>query len=434
MNSVGERLKRARTDRGMTQAQLARGLASKGFISLVERNLANCSLPKLRLLAERLGRPLSYFLPEPPAEDAELLCKTAELALHAQEPKRALKELDAAMSLTLTANVRANVLRLRGIALFELGRWERALHELQAAAALAPPDDPELMAEIYSMLGRVLASQERYSVSVEASMRALRALEECRHPDPDVQAHALTNLANAIYHLGQVTEATGYLTRALSIATNAENLMRMANAHMALGITTRAAGDYDAALKHCDRALAIHRLLGHQRVTNHILNNLGDVHFAAGRVDEARSYQQICLRRGRQSNDPVAVAAAATELARYALSEAQLDDAVALAGEGQAAAVRAHDHLYEATAIAIEASARERRRDRATADALFGKALQLLYDRGATAKLAELCASYSELLEARGDRQRALDFVRLAYARDFTKLSSLLGAGASRKD
>jgi HTH-type transcriptional regulator, quorum sensing regulator NprR len=426
LNSVGERLKRARTDRGMTQAELAQGLATKGFISLVERDLANCSLPKLRLLAERLGRPLSYFLPEAPAEDAELLVKTAELALHAEEPKRALKEIEAAIPLTVTANVRANLLRLRGIALFQLGRWERALRELQTAAALAPPDDPELVAQIYGELGHILGSQERYSASVEANMRALVALDACRHPDPDVQARALTNLANDCYHLGQVAEATGYLKRALAVATDAENLTRMANAHMALGITARASGDYDGALKHCDRALAMHRLLGHERVTNHILNNLGDVHFAAGRVADARGFQQTCLTRARQTNDSLAVAASATELARYALSEGQLDEAIALAREGEAAATRARDHLYVATAMSIEASVNERKRDRSSADALFDKALRLLYDRGATAKLAELCASYSELLEARGDRQRALAFVRMAYARDFTRLLGLL--------
>ena len=95
------------------------------------------------------------------------------------------------------------------------------------------------------------------------------------------------------------------------MAMDAESLVRMANAHMALGITARASGDFEVALKHCDRALAIHHLLGHEQIANHILNNLADVHFAAGRVDEAGRYQQACLDRGRQSNDVVAIAAAA---------------------------------------------------------------------------------------------------------------------------
>ena len=109
----------------------------------------------------------------------------------------------------------------------------------------------------------------------------------------------------------------------------------------------------------------------------------------------------------------MAIAAAACELARYALTDGRLDDALRLARDGQDAARRARDHLREATALSLEATVIERRGDRRQADALFGQALRLLDDRKAAAKLAELCARYSEILEARGDRDHALIFMRL---------------------
>src|SRR3982074_1002246 len=73
MNTVGERLKQARTAQGLTQERLAEGLATKGFISQVERNLTTPSLPRLRLLAERLGLPLSYFVEGPAARHSGYL-------------------------------------------------------------------------------------------------------------------------------------------------------------------------------------------------------------------------------------------------------------------------------------------------------------------------------------------------------------------------
>ena len=69
MDSVGDRLRQARVARGLTQAQLARGVATKGLISQIECNRTTPSLPRLRLLADRLGLPVSYFLEQAPADE-----------------------------------------------------------------------------------------------------------------------------------------------------------------------------------------------------------------------------------------------------------------------------------------------------------------------------------------------------------------------------
>ena|SRR5256885_16534810 len=94
MNSVGERLRQARLARGLTQEQLARGLATKGFISQVERNRALPSLPKLRVMAERLGLPLGHFTGDTSSLELVYLRKSAELAVKAEEPARALSLID----------------------------------------------------------------------------------------------------------------------------------------------------------------------------------------------------------------------------------------------------------------------------------------------------------------------------------------------------
>src|SRR6266851_8475866 len=99
MNSVGERLRQARLARGLTQEQLASGLATKGFISQVERNRAVPSLAKLRLMAERLGLPLGHFTGDRSPLELTYLRKSAELAVKAQEPERALKLVDEGLSL-----------------------------------------------------------------------------------------------------------------------------------------------------------------------------------------------------------------------------------------------------------------------------------------------------------------------------------------------
>src|ERR1700730_1490296 len=125
MNSVGDRLRYARTARGLTQAQLARGVATKGLISQIECNRTTPSLSRLRLLADRLGLPVSYFLEQAPADEQSYLPKAADLAIRAGEPDRALALIDEAERLSdpEPGSARpADLRRLRGMAPSALGR------------------------------------------------------------------------------------------------------------------------------------------------------------------------------------------------------------------------------------------------------------------------------------------------------------------------
>ncbi|HEV3096760.1 MAG TPA: helix-turn-helix transcriptional regulator [Candidatus Dormibacteraeota bacterium] len=428
MNSLGERLKAARIAQGWTQERLAAGVATKGFISQVEHNQTTPSLPRLRLLAERLGRPISYFLDSAPPADAEYLMKAAELAIKAGEAKRALALLDEIAEHELAADERANSRRLRGVALRAAGRLSQGLRTLQEAAALAPADHPAVGAAIYAEIGAALGEQELFNPSVEASLRALQWLEGSRHPDLDVKARVLTNIAKCWYALGRTAEAATYFEEALAVATDGEILVRMAKAHMALGITARAMGQLPAAKQHCDQALALHKRLGQERVANEILNNLGDVYYAQGNVEEARRLQRQCLERGRERKEYLAVAAAASELARYALDEGQLSEAIDLSGEARQAAERAGSHVFEARALALEGMAADRQGRHAAGDGAFRRAFDILRAREALAEMAETCARYSNVLRERGDTAGAFAFLQMAYARQFDGLIAALRA------
>src|SRR5207248_3796284 len=94
--------------------------------------------------AERLGQPLSYFVTDRPPQLLTLLRKSAQLAVRAEDPARALDILAEAAGLPATANERADLQRIRGVALSELRQNREALSTLQDAAATAPTDDAEL--------------------------------------------------------------------------------------------------------------------------------------------------------------------------------------------------------------------------------------------------------------------------------------------------
>ncbi|MBS3872939.1 MAG: helix-turn-helix transcriptional regulator [Firmicutes bacterium] len=59
---LGERIKSARLEKGLSQEELAQGLLSRSYICELERNKRRPSLATIGALAERLGKPLDYFL------------------------------------------------------------------------------------------------------------------------------------------------------------------------------------------------------------------------------------------------------------------------------------------------------------------------------------------------------------------------------------
>jgi len=426
MNSVGERLREARLARGLTQEQLARGVATKGFISQVECNRATPSLAKLRLIAERLGLPLGHFTGDHSPLELTYLRKSAELAVKAKEPAHALALLEEAGPIARTANERADLQRIRGMALDALERLPEALVALQTAAADAPPDDPELNGAIYTEIATVLNEQEQFNFAVEAGRRALLWLDRAKHADPAQRARVLTNLGRSCWGLGQLEQAYQFSLQALEAATDAESLFRIANAHMSLGVTARAKGLFDEAIEHCNRALEIHARIKQERVANRILNNIGDVHHAAGRLTEAWDAQSRCLARARELSDDFEIGVAAGALARYALDAGKHGDALQFAQESQRAAERSQDHLHRALSAAVEGAAAERLGHPVIADRRFRAAARMLVDRDAAGKLSEVCAMYAEMLRHRGEQDRAFAVMRMAAERDFAKLPALL--------
>ena len=428
MYSIGQRLREARLARGLTQQQLASGLATKGFISQVERDRTVPSLPKLRVMAERLGVPLDYFTGDRSGLDLTYLRKSAELCVKAGEPQRALAIVEEAMPLVRTANDRADLLRIKGMALDALELLPDALLAHQTAAALAPPDDPELTAAIYAEIGTVLQMQEQFGAAIEASRRALNALDQCRHADPALRSRVLHNLGRSSYALGQVKTADDYLHQALAAAIDAESIRRAATAHMTLGVTARALGDLEGAIEHNQRALDLHNRLGLEMVANRVLNNIGDVYYAQGKKAEALEAQRQCLQRARQLQDDTEIAIAGGELARYLLEAGDTRQALALARESQQAARRCGAHLHEAYAAAIEARVAEALGRRGVATRKFIAAITMLLERQSATKLAAVCTMFAEVLRDRGQSELAFALLRIAAERDFTGLPPLLKA------
>lgn len=64
LHRIGSRIRQRRKELGMTQEALAGEQFSKSFISQVEKGQTWPSLPALAYIAQRLGRPIEWFVAE----------------------------------------------------------------------------------------------------------------------------------------------------------------------------------------------------------------------------------------------------------------------------------------------------------------------------------------------------------------------------------
>lgn len=186
---LGEKILRARQEAGLSQRQLCGDTITRNMLSQIEHGTARPSMGTLKILAARLGKPVSYFLDEDLADTAAIaqgwmLLQQAEEAIaqekfiYAQELLKkagvSSPEMQRKKCLLLSRLPGAKPeeickvlpgldeeLLLRAKGALDMGRLDRCLHLLDAMEDPESPEGQFLRGEVY------LARQD-YTQAAEA--------------------------------------------------------------------------------------------------------------------------------------------------------------------------------------------------------------------------------------------------------------------------
>src|SRR5438045_6834086 len=97
--SLGRRIRRIRTDRGMSLAKVVRDDFSRAFLNQVEMGKARPSIRLLRVIAERLGTEVEYLLEGHEAGvERELALEKGRVLLLKGELRGALLDMKPALN------------------------------------------------------------------------------------------------------------------------------------------------------------------------------------------------------------------------------------------------------------------------------------------------------------------------------------------------
>jgi len=348
-------VKEARNNRELTLAQLGGTSLTRSAIHRIETGRSKPSMKTLVLLAERTGKPISFFLPIPSqlaASQFELERLTAETRFdevlkrgsqileaggldgHPEalvhywmgeanvrliRPEPAIGHLDRALRLFddhADPWMAAHALHMKSSALYLLDDPE-SQPAAEAALRLCrelSPAPPMLEARILNHLAAIAVNRQEWQQAIRLYDRALSAAEPLR----DLRQLSLMyeGLGMASHHLGRLTQANEYFSKALSLYALQSDMASMSRAEVNLSELLIQAGQLEAAEEHLERSLRYcHEHGVDRRNRSYTTVNLARLRQRQGRMVEAESLARQTIELASEGGELLSLATALQVLA-----------------------------------------------------------------------------------------------------------------------
>jgi transcriptional regulator with XRE-family HTH domain len=405
--TIGERLKRLRLERGLSQRELAAPGVSYAYISRIEAGTRQPSVKALRKLAQKLdvspdyletGRDIDAL------DDRELRIADAELALRLGEPADAERRLERLVREAVSAGDRHNAARAGiavGLAAHERGDHEAAVAALESAFALERPSPLDRI-DVYATLGRAYGALGRPEREIELYDRCLDEIDEPAEDTGAARTRYRILMSYALSDAGALDRAEQVVREALAEASAEDDPYMRIRLYWSLARLAEMEGQSSRALGYARRAIALlesteddlHRGRAYV-LAAWIMNSAGDGAGAREQLERAR----LLLERHGSVDD---VAILNVERARAEALLGNGGEAVRIARDVLALLGDGYDAL-RGTAHWALAEGLVRDGDVAGAAASFAAAVDLLEASRRWREASQACRAWGAALRSAGD-------------------------------
>lgn len=421
--SLGSKIRDARRALNLTQKELAGEHFSAAFISQIERDIITPSLASLKIIADRLGQPVSYFLESDLRDrqnEIDLLINLGKLHTARGELAQASEDLRRARSIAaeIQDNLRqAQAIKHAAVVEFYSGAYDAALAHFQEALALFRNEGQfnEVAACAFS-LGSVWHFKNDYAQAIEHYLTSLDLVNQHRLPDTPFRIKLLGNLGNAFCRLGDYEQGIAYHEEALRLAADVNDLAQMGHNYMSLSLVYRDNGQLERALECSQKGLEIFESLENFRFIATLHVNIGIICADRGDWEGAARHFREAVRIGQQVNSPRNQAYALTELAKYHRHQGDLDQAAECCRQSLALIASEGDDLEAARIHQLLSQIARDRGDLAAAIGECEQAAALLERADSPLELANVFHDLGDLQLQSGEQARALECYQRALA------------------
>lgn len=410
-------VKQARLDAGLSLGQVARGDISRTAIYFVETGKAKPSMETLRLIADRTGRPLDYFLAAPataPISESEIASLERMMATGDNVGVAARSEHLLGQGLDEQSEARIRL--IAGLAYLRLAQPVPGRNYAAAARAYFERTGDRLMAA--EALGT--EAQGAYLMEEPVAMylaeSALDALHSLKAYPSYTESRLLGILAQVQLQRQQWREAIETYEKAIAAGDVVQDLRRLSLMYSGLSLAYQESGEVSEATRYAQKALTIHETLNDRLSLARTLNNLGFMLFRLNELGPARHHIERAIQIFDDEGVETGKGDFLANLAEVELAEGNVERAYQLATNAAELSSRLHESAIEAQAFALLGRIAARSSDDDAADSHFEAAVAAAESLGPGPRLSRIHEAYAEVLEARGDLAAANRHLKRALA------------------
>ena len=418
LQQIGARIRKARLESGLSQAQLGAPHFTRAYVSAIELGKVRPAMKSLEFLADKLGKPASFFLEDAEAdrrrgERATVVARSNQL-ISEGKASEAIKLLEPLMERMPAPAERALLQRSLGRAYTQDSRPAEAIAVLNDALRyFKGTDDSEQIARTRSQLGAAMIELRTYVEAQQELESALASMSRSDVRDPLLKVHTLYNLGVSFYMRGDYRSASQQFDRAEREGNDVGDLRWQAGLFAGIGMSYSMLKDYEAAVTYLRRSEALFEALNNKtRAVESRLRAAISLR-ALGQRSKADELLTTALAdaKGLQF-ERLAVEIASVQAAYWA-DDGRVKEAVAVATAAVADADRLQDHLLRAIAR-LQLAKVLKHQDPKRAEKVLR---ELASDARASDGLpyAEVYAELSRLLSENGLAEEALKYSRKAY-------------------
>jgi len=408
---IGARLRRARTQAALTQAELAAGRYTKAYVSALEHGLVKPSMAALNFFADRLQIPIERLLTDGEARWTRL---EADIRLASGDWQSAVDAFTELLDADPPDHVRAELLLGLAEGLARSGKGEEAVRAASESARLFHAQGRHTdaaWATYWESSG--LYEMEQGDQAVALLKGLLEEIAGGLTVEPDLPVRVLIALATNASRDGEPERALGYLEQARSGLAELDD-RRHAVFLFSLANSYRDLGDFEAAISTGTQSLAKFKAAGAGFETASIENELALVYLAIGSLDAARSHVAEARTYFDRHDDTRWLAHVTETEGQIALAAGSTDEAITLATESLRLAEESGNRKAAISAGLSLARALRAKGDLEGAAETLELAVSVAEGYGRRGQLQTLLGEWSDVMAASGDLAQAYALSRRA--------------------